>query len=105
MAITLGANHAHRIERVAVALLASVLALGSIASTVWLAYRYADPLGRWLGHSRLMVVLRLCAFIVLCIGVQITWNGVRTLMGEVQARSSPSDAKYPPSTGMQIPLT
>ena len=32
---------------------------------------------------RLMVVLRLSAFIVLCIGVQITWNGVKALASEL----------------------
>ena len=37
----------------------------------------------WLGHTRLMVVLRLSAFIVLCIGVEITWNGVKALASEL----------------------
>ena len=32
-----------------------------------------------------MVVLRLSAFIVLCIGVSITWNGVKALASELTA--------------------
>jgi multiple antibiotic resistance protein len=54
-----------------------------IALTVWLAYHYADRAARWLGHTRVMVILRLSAFIVLCIGVQIGWNGVRALASEL----------------------
>ena len=30
-----------------------------------------------------MVVLRLSAFIVLCIGVEIAWNGVKALASEL----------------------
>jgi hypothetical protein len=33
-----------------------------------------------------MVVLRLSAFIVLCIGVQIAWNGAKALVEEVPVR-------------------
>ena len=84
VAITVGANHAHGVERVIIAIIASVLGLGLIAITVWLSYHYAERVARWLGHTRVMVVLRLSAFIVLCIGVEITWNGIRTLASELQ---------------------
>jgi multiple antibiotic resistance protein len=106
VAVTLGANHAHGIERVAIALVASILALATISATVWLAYRYAEPLGRWLGHSRMMVVLRLSAFILLCIGVQIAWNGVRTLIGELPrtpAEPGRSSQAAPPAVGPKHP--
>jgi multiple antibiotic resistance protein len=83
VAITVGANHAHGVERVIVAIIASILGLGLIAFTVWLAYHSAGRVARWLGHTRVMVILRLSAFIVLCIGVQISWNGVKTLVSEL----------------------
>jgi hypothetical protein len=35
-----------------------------------------------------MVVLRLSAFIVLCIGVQITWNGIKALASEMSVRAA-----------------
>ena len=60
-----------------------MLGLGADLDLVWLAYRYAPRVALWLGHTRLMVVLRLSAFIVLCIGVEITWNGIRTLATEL----------------------
>lgn len=83
VAVTLGANHTHTIELALVATIAAIAGVLAIALTVWLAYRYADRVSRWLGHSRMMAVLRLSAFIVLCIGVQIAWNGVRGLIAEL----------------------
>jgi len=83
VAVAIGANHAHGIERILVGLAAAVLGTTVIALSVWLCYRYAERVARWLGHNRMMVVLRLSAFIVLCIGVEITWNGIRTLAAEL----------------------
>jgi len=47
---------------------------------VALCYRYADAIMRKLGDTGRIVVMRLSAFIVLCIGVQIAWNGLRGLV-------------------------
>ena len=92
VAITVGANHAHGVERVIIAIIASILGLGLIAFTVWLAYHSAGRVARWLGHTRVMVILRLSAFIVLCIGVEITWNGIKTLASELTFSSAPVTA-------------
>ncbi|MFO1414355.1 MAG: MarC family protein [Burkholderiales bacterium] len=83
VAVTLGANHAKGLERVIIGVVASIIGTGIIALCVWIAYRYAERIARWLGHNRVMVVLRLSAFIVLCIGVEITWNGVKALASEI----------------------
>jgi multiple antibiotic resistance protein len=57
-----------------------------VCLTVYLAYRFADKLLSGLGDSGRTVFLRLSAFILLCIGVQIFWNGaselIRTLIVE-----------------------
>jgi len=84
VAVTIGANHAHNVERIIIGLVAAVVGTTVIALCVWLAFRYAPRVAKWLGHSRLMVVMRLSAFIMLCIGVEITWNGVRALAEQVQ---------------------
>jgi len=83
VAITIGANHAHGVERVVIGFLAGISGTALISLSVWLAYRYAERVAKWLGHTRVMVVLRLSAFIVLCIGVEITWNGVKALASEL----------------------
>jgi multiple antibiotic resistance protein len=48
-----------------------------------LSYRFAERVGSWIGHTGMIVVVRLSAFIMLCIGVGITWNGVKTMLAEV----------------------
>jgi len=47
---------------------------------MFLCYRYADPILRKLGAVGTAIVTRLTAFILLCIGVQILWNGVAGLV-------------------------
>lgn len=97
VAITLGANHAHGVQRVIIGFLAGITGTALISVSVWLAYRYAQRVAHWLGHTRVMVVLRLSAFIVLCIGVQITWNGIRGLASELTfaPTATASSAKSP----------
>ncbi len=101
VAITIGANHAHGVQRVLIDLAAGITGTALISLCVWFAYRYAQRVAHWLGHERLMVVLRLSAFIVLCIGVQITWNGVRGLANELLA--SPAAAGDPATTSPGAP--
>ena len=81
-AVTIGANHSSNITRILIAIVGATIGVVIIAASGWVAYRYAERIARWLGHSRLMVVLRLSAFIVLCIGVQIAWNGTKALVEE-----------------------
>lgn len=57
--------------------LAGVLA---IAVTIYVAYRFAENLARLLGASGLEVVVRLSAFILMCIGIEFVWNGYTALI-------------------------
>ena len=54
-----------------------------VAASVLLTYRYAERFADWIGHRGMMIVLRLSAFIVLSIGVQIAWNGIKALLLQV----------------------
>jgi multiple antibiotic resistance protein len=47
-----------------------------MAAVIWIAYAYADTLIAFLGRAGARVVTRLAAFLMLCVGVQITLNGV-----------------------------
>ena len=47
----------------------------AIALSIYIAYRFAGTLARWLGTTGLEVMVRLSAFILMCIGIQIVWNG------------------------------
>ena len=57
----------------------AVLALIAIGGLTFLAFRYAQQLLRPLGEAGTIIFLRLSAFILLCLGVQIVWDGVHEL--------------------------
>jgi multiple antibiotic resistance protein len=83
VAITVGANHAHTFKHAVIQLFAAVIGAGIIALSILFTYRYAQRVGRWIGYMGMMVVVRLSAFIMLCIGVGITWNGIKALLAEI----------------------
>ena len=81
VAITIGANHPQTVRSFLAASLSSFLGVILICVTVYFCYRYAERLSKWLGATGTAVVVRLSAFILLCIGVQIMWNGLDALTG------------------------
>ncbi|MGB6606017.1 MAG: MarC family protein [Steroidobacteraceae bacterium] len=58
----------------------AVLGLVAIALTIYLAYRFAETIGRLLGATGLEVLVRLSAFILMCIGIEIVWSGYSALL-------------------------
>lgn len=77
VAITVGANGA---EGTAMHLAALVAGSVIVAVSIYLSYRFAQSIARVLGDAAMNVIVRLSSFILLCIGVQIVWNGVRALV-------------------------
>src|SRR5215472_12348977 len=77
VALALGANPSSDLRARAITVLAHALGILIVALSVSLSYRYGDRLLRRLGPTGVSVLTRLLAFILLCIGVQIAWNGVR----------------------------
>lgn len=81
VAITLGAQAPRGASAWAISIAAFALGAFVLALTIFLLYRYAERFSRVLGATGTQVLLRLSAFILLCIGVQIMWNGVFALIG------------------------
>jgi multiple antibiotic resistance protein len=52
----------------------------ALAATIYVCYRYADRIVAALGASGTNVLTRLSAFVLLCIGIQILWNGYSALI-------------------------
>ena len=63
----------------------ALVALALIGVVMYLAFRYASRLLRPLGEAGTIVFLRLSAFILLCLGVQIVWDGISELLRGVLA--------------------
>jgi multiple antibiotic resistance protein len=80
VALTLGANPPPGFRPLLATALAHALGILLVALSVFLCYRYADRILRRLGPTGTSVVVRLSAFILLCIGVQIGWNGIHGLV-------------------------
>jgi multiple antibiotic resistance protein len=80
VAITLGANAARHHPVQVLPMGAALVAFALIAISVYVCYAFADRLARVLGTTGMSVLLRLSSFLLVCIGVQIVWNGASTLL-------------------------
>ena len=88
VAITVGvALHDVRVVLSLARMGGALLALAVIGMLLYLAFRYGERLLRLIGDAGTAVFLRLTAFILLCLGVQIVWDGVSELLLEVLAVS------------------
>jgi len=83
VAITLGANEPHANPKMIFSIVGAVIGALLIAASVYLCYAFADRLARALGETGMSVIMRLSSFLLVCIGVQIIWNGLSTLLKSV----------------------
>ena len=84
VAVTLGAHHAHTLSGLfIIQLVAAIIGAAIIALSIMLTYRYAGRIAERIGQKGMMIILRLSAFIVLSIGFQIVWNGIKMLLVEI----------------------
>ena len=86
VAVALGANTAHHYGFHVLIIVADLLGITVIALSVFLCYAFAGALARALGETGMTIIVRLSAFILICIGVQIAWNGVNALLSSVVFR-------------------
>jgi multiple antibiotic resistance protein len=80
IAITLGARVPQRGTSGVTQFTTDMVAVFLVALTVYLSYRFASRLIATLGETGTAVFLRLSAFILMCVGVSITWSGVVELI-------------------------
>lgn len=82
-AVALGAQanvHVEGTGMEAAILIAGLLGLVAVSATIYVAYRYAGDIERVLGPNGTNILVRLFAFILLCIGMQIMWIGISALV-------------------------
>lgn len=80
VAITVGANRPPGSETSWYLPIAAILGAAVIGLSIYLSYRFAERIARALGQTAMNVLIRLSSFILLCIGVQIVWNGASALL-------------------------
>jgi len=83
VAITIGSRKPEvglKYTVVALHAIGALLGVVAIAASIYIAYRFAGNLARVLGATGLEVMVRLSAFILMCIGIEIIWNGYSSLV-------------------------
>ena len=83
VALSLGANEPHHLGPNLLAILAAVIGSALTAMSIFLCYGFADRLAAVIGESGMGIILRLSSFLLVCIGVQILWNGASALLRSV----------------------
>jgi multiple antibiotic resistance protein len=85
VAITLGANAA-RLPGINIpGILSIIVASALLGVSIYLCYGFADRFAKLLGATAMSVIMRLSSFLLVCIGVQILWNGVSALLRSLPA--------------------
>lgn len=87
VAVTLGSQRpsaaATDLAQLAILGGAAIAGLAAISLTIFVCYRFADRVIAFLGARGTDVLMRLSAFILFCIGIQIIWNGYSALIARI----------------------
>lgn len=78
VALTLGSNlHEERHLQLFFSAMTAIIGIALIGLTIFLCYWLSERLQQLLGPTGTSILIRLSAFIVLCIGIQIMFNGLQ----------------------------
>ncbi len=88
VAITIGAERPSTGVGLLAFFLGATVAAIANAAIIWISYRFADRLTELMGPTARVVVVRLTAFLLMCIGVQILVTAIGDLVGRWHAVSS-----------------
>ncbi|MDR3440271.1 MarC family protein [Telmatospirillum sp.] len=75
-------SYTHPIDEI-IFVIACLLAVTVIALSIFYCFRYAERVQRLLGQAGTDIAVRLFAFILFCLGVQILWSGGSELLSSV----------------------
>lgn len=82
--VTLGTQMPHKPVDWIITGIASLVGVLLTSLVIYLCYRFARNMERILGDVGAIVLLRLSAFILLCIGIEIGWAGISDLLGDLK---------------------
>jgi multiple antibiotic resistance protein len=84
VAITLSA-HSQKGDVIGTALVQAgdIIGILAVSALVYLCFQYSSFVMRSLGESGTAVLMRLISFLVTCIGIQISWEGLQLLAKQV----------------------
>jgi multiple antibiotic resistance protein len=88
VAVALGANKPKGLEFLWFSLAATITTL-IMCALIFLLYRYADRVGKAVGPTGTTIIVRLSAFLLFCIGVQVMWSGLEELVLGMLSKAQP----------------
>jgi multiple antibiotic resistance protein len=84
-AIALNASRTHKLSEFLLSSLASVTISLLVVLVIYFTYSRSAYIAHWLGKEGTKVALRVSAFLLLCIGVQIMLTGISTFLAPLVA--------------------
>jgi multiple antibiotic resistance protein len=89
VAITLGANEPHLNQSLLFSMIGALIGSVLISASIYLCYAFSDRLAEVLGATSMNVIMRLSSFLLVCIGVQIIWNGLSAMLNTLPVFGAP----------------
>ena len=80
VAVSLGTNRPDDARDFLFFFIAATLATALLALLIYLLYRSSDRVSRAMGPTAATIIVRLSAFLLFCIGIQVLWNGTEELL-------------------------
>jgi multiple antibiotic resistance protein len=80
VAVSLGTNRPDDARDFVFFFIAATLATTLIALLIYWLYRYSDRVSRAVGSTGTTIIVRLSAFLLFCIGIQVAWLGAQDLL-------------------------
>ena len=84
VAIALGSSRPSESGSIFMFVVAELLTTGLLGLLIYLCYRYSDRVSRAVGPTGTTIIVRLSAFLLFCIGVQVLWNGAAELIASIR---------------------
>jgi len=81
VAISIGAGRPNTLHGSLVFFVETVVAVLLLALLIYTLYRNSVRLADWIGATGTTIIVRLSAFLLFCIGIQVFWNGAAQLLG------------------------
>jgi multiple antibiotic resistance protein len=80
VAVSLGTNRPDDARDIVLFLIGATLATASLALLIYWLYRSAERVSRAVGRTGTTIIVRLSAFLLFCIGIQVLWYGAEELL-------------------------
>jgi multiple antibiotic resistance protein len=80
VAVSLGTNRPEHVRDFVFFFIAATLTTTLIALLIYWLYRSSDRVARAVGATGTTIIVRLSAFLLFCIGIQVTWLGAQELL-------------------------